>query len=243
MSEPLVPDPGRPLDQISTHWTLISQPNEFALRYLHTIQAYLTALLRNPQDAEEVLQEFMLGVLQRGFERASPDRGRFRHYLKVAVRNCALNWLRRRRVGVDVALLQDTLVDDQPSPEQHWRAGWRRCLLDKVWRELDRHERRSPGNHAFTVLRVVMDHPDENSPAQAARAAARLGKELKPEAFRKQVSRARRLFAGLLLEEVYQTLDQRDPVVAEEELLELDLLGLVRDYLPPDWRNSAPGKG
>ena len=179
----------------------------------------------------------MVRVMEQGFERANPDRGRFRHYLKIAVRNFALAWLRRRRpAAVDVAILQNTLADRHPSPEQEMDDGWRRCLLDKVWRELDRHERRAPGNHAFTVLKIVGEHPEEDTPAQAARASAVLGKTLRPDAFRKQLSRARRRFAELLLEEVYQTLEAPNPAAVEEELIELKLMDQVRDFLPADWR-------
>jgi RNA polymerase sigma factor (sigma-70 family) len=243
MSEPLPPDPNSPLDRISTHWTVVSNPDAFTLRYLNALRSYLTALLKDPQDAEEVLQEFMLRVFEKGFERATPDQGRFRHYLKAAVRNCALTWLRRRRPTVDVTLLQDTLADPT-TPEEQWQDGWRRCLLDAAWRELDRHERGSPGNHAYTVLKAAVDYPEDDSRALAERVSAALGRPLLPDAFRKHLSRARRLFADLLLQQIYETLDTSDPLAAEEELTELGLMPFVRDFLPEDWnrrdRKSAP---
>jgi RNA polymerase sigma-70 factor (ECF subfamily) len=238
MSEPV--DPARPLDQISTHWTAVSKPDQFTLRYVQSVLAYLKALLGNEQDAEEVLQEFMLRVFEKGFQSASPERGRFRHYLKVSVRNAALAWLRQRRPeAVDVALLQDTVADRGSGPEKEMDDSWRRSLLDKAWRELDRHERSSPDNHAHTVLRIAAEHPEESAAAQAARVSALLGKELRPDAFRKQLSRARRRFAELVLIEVYQDLDTEDPAVVEEELIELRLMDYVRDFLPPDWHSGG----
>ena len=45
MNEP--PDPTRPLDQISTHWTALAKPDEFTLRYAQAISAYLRQAVAN----------------------------------------------------------------------------------------------------------------------------------------------------------------------------------------------------
>src|SRR5262245_41520243 len=100
----------RPLDQISTHWTKVNDAATFFTRYAAAVLAYLEALLGNPTDAQDVLSEMLEQVVRHGFERATPERGRFRDYLKVAVRNRALTWLRRKRPAtVDHTQLQDTL--------------------------------------------------------------------------------------------------------------------------------------
>src|SRR3954466_3601502 len=88
------PPPG--LKQISTHWPLITDPAQFVLRYAPAIRQYLVALLRNAHEADDVTQEFLLRGLLRGFVRTTHLRGRFRDYLKTAVRNAALSHLSRR---------------------------------------------------------------------------------------------------------------------------------------------------
>src|SRR5947208_16957069 len=85
------------LDQISTRWAVVNDPLQFMLRYGPAIQRYLSALIKNPHDVEEVLQDFLLRGLQRGFVRTESLRGRFRDYLKTAVRNAALTHYRRRQ--------------------------------------------------------------------------------------------------------------------------------------------------
>jgi RNA polymerase sigma-70 factor (ECF subfamily) len=241
--EPFHPDAGpkAALDQISTRWSLISDPVQFVLRYAPAIRQYLEALLKDPDDAEEVAQDFFLAGLQRGFLRTDDLRGRFRDYLKTGVRNAALTHLRRRKSshasGPDPAQL--------PAPsgaEDEWVAGWRRCLLDRAWQALDRHQARSPGNLGYTVLRLAAGHPDEDSEALAARAAVLAGRPLRADAFRKQLSRARRLFAEFLAAEVAQTLEAATPERLEDELSDLGLMAYVRAYLPdlPDFF-SPPG--
>jgi hypothetical protein len=58
------------------------------------------------------------------------------------------------------------------------------------------------------------------------------GKVLKAEAFRKQVSRARRMFAQFLVKEIAETLDKPAAPDVEDELVDLGLMGYVRDFLP-----------
>src|SRR5262249_11433098 len=60
----LRPPRGR-LAHISTHWPSVTDPAKFALRYAPAIRGYLLALLPAPADVDEVLQEFLLGVVNR----------------------------------------------------------------------------------------------------------------------------------------------------------------------------------
>jgi RNA polymerase sigma factor (sigma-70 family) len=224
------------LDHITTRWPAIRDPVQFVLRYAPAVRKYLEALLRDPHDADEVEQEFLARVVERGFPNADPGRGRFRDYLKVAVRNAALNHLRRKRQAPPADL--DRLALAAPEDEQAWVAEWQRCALNKAWRALDQHQARTPGNLAHTVLRLSVDHPDEDSEALAARAAAAAGRPLRAGAFRQQLRRARRLFAEVLLREVTQTLEDPAPRRVEEELIELGLMPYVADFLPDDWRHA-----
>jgi hypothetical protein len=86
-----------------------------------------------------------------------------------------------------------------------------------------------------------MDFPDADSPRQAAIVAERTGRPLSPEAFRKQVSRAKRLAAEFILLEVAAGLVPATAETVEGELHELGLWAYVRDYLPADWRSEFFG--
>lgn len=240
--QPNETEPRISLDRISTQWSIINDPGQFVVRYAPAIRGYLQALLRNAHDAEEVEQEFLMRVVQRGFQRADPDRGRFRDYLKTSVRNAALTRLRRKKEAVygDINALGLASADlAQPVVEDIWLADWRRCLLARAWRALDSHQHRSPGNLFHTVLRAAVDHPEEDSRQLAARVSTQVGRDISPEAYRKQLSRARRMFAELLVDEVAQTLDNPRAEDMETELVETGLMEFIRDFLPDDWRGRS----
>jgi len=226
------------LEDISTEWDIIRDPALFVLRYAPAIQRYVSALVRNRHDAEEVTQEFFLRVTQHDFYRPSGG-GRFRDYLKAAVRNAALNHLRRNRAPkpVDFSILQDLIADKtQATADQVWTAEWRKCLLERSWQALKEHQDRSHGNLFHTVLNMLVENPFDDSKALAARTSALIGRPLRAEAFRKQVSRARRLLAKLIVREVAQSLREPTTKQIKEELIALFLWEHLRDHLAAEQR-------
>jgi RNA polymerase sigma-70 factor (ECF subfamily) len=232
------PAPDAGLDQIETDWSLVYEPAHLVARYARPIQRYLCALIKNEHDAEEVAQDFLLWVSQHGLPRASQDRGRFRDYLKKIVRNVALNFLNRRQPShSDHGLLSVPAAAEPRHPDQEWVEQWRHCLLQRAWRRLERHQHRSPDNLFHTVLRLCARHPGEDSKTLAERASQLSGKPLRPDAFRKQVSRARLKFAEFLVQEIAETLDRPAPEDVEQELIDLGLMVYVHDFLPLHRRN------
>src|SRR5205085_2081490 len=155
------------LEEISTRWPLIRDPMQFVMRYAPAIRKYLEALLHNTHDAEDVTQDFLIRGLLRGFVRTDNLRGQFRHYLKRAVRNAALNHLQRQHGDANSAALPDA-HDAESAPDQQWLAEWRGCLLDRALQALDHHQRQAAGNLFHTVVRLTLDHPQEDTPALAA---------------------------------------------------------------------------
>jgi hypothetical protein len=128
----------------------------------------------------------------------------------------------------------------QDDADHAWLAQWRRCLLDHAYHALKKHQHQSPGNLFHTVLTLVVDYHWEDTKTLAARTSAIIGRPISAEAFRKQVSRARFMFAKLLVQEVVRTLDNPTPDRLKEELRELALWDYVREFLPSD--QSLPGK-
>jgi hypothetical protein len=225
------------LPEIATQWDLVRDPGHIVMRYAPAIRRYFGVLLRDEHDADEAAQDFFVRIMRGGFSRARQERGRFRDYLAKAVRNAALNFLRNHKGPRSVrAPLPAALAADPPASDREWLLGWRRCLLQRAWRALAKHQQRSPGNLCHTVLSAIARHPKEDCNALAARVSRRLGRPLSPAAFRKQVSRARRVMALILLAEVARTLDHPTREQVAEELAELELWDRVRAYLPPDQR-------
>jgi RNA polymerase sigma factor (sigma-70 family) len=211
-----------------------SARNALVLRYAGAIRGYLGALLRNDDDADDVAQRLLLRLLQGAFVGVTLTRGRFRDYLKHSVRNEALNFLRTERkmsgAGVDVAQLSNE--ESSSLPEEEWLTAYRHSVLEGACRALEAHQERHPGNVFATVLRLLEEHPKEDSKELAERLSTMTGRCYRPANFRQQVRRARRQLAHLLVEQVQQTLTDPTPELVEEELHEVGLMGYVRDFLP-----------
>ena len=239
--EPLV---GIRLDQLSTHLATLEDAQRFFFRYGSALRSYLIAILRDRAAADEVLQELVLALLSRGGAQNWPGKGRYRDYLKRAARNAAIDYLRkqgRQPVAVDLEVRADPRSTDEAA-DRALTSEWQRCVLDRVWRELEVHERQTPGNLFHTVLRVVAEFPHEESPKQAQIASQRAKRTLTAEAFRKQVSRARRLMADIILTEVARSIAAPTAEDVEGELVELGLWNYVAGYLAADWRTRNFGK-
>ncbi len=220
------------LDQITTRWSQICDPLRFVMRYSQAIRAYLAAIFRDDEAAEEACQEFLAKFLERGLEAAVPDRGRFRDYLKISVRNTALAILRRKHeTPIDPSQLESLTT---ATADDAWTSEWQRVVLDKAWRLLEIHERSSPQGLHFTVLKLAVDHSQETSEQLAMRASELAQREMNAAAFRKQLSRSRQHFAQLIVDEVSQTLATDVRRDLAEELAELGLLPYVKGHLPDE---------
>lgn len=226
------------LSRITTRWPQLGEPARFCVRYGPAIRKYIVALLRDDHDADEVAQEFLLRAVEKGFPNADPDRGRFRDYLKTAVRNAALMHLRARRPHDALPPEASMLPAPEGAPSEAdaaWIEEWRSCILDRAWKATETHERKSRGNLFHTVLRLSVDHPDVASSALAARVLGEDGQPMRADAFRKQLSRARRFFAERVAMEAAATIESPTHERIEEELGEIGLLEHVRGLLPKDW--------
>ena len=216
------------LEEISTYWPMVQNPVQFVMRYANAIQKYVAAIVRNPHDAEEVAQAFLVRVFDKGFCPANVSDGRFRDYLRAAVRYVAISHLRQRRPAEMDDQLLASLAQPDAEAEQEWMDEWRTCLLDRAWQSLELHEQQVPGNLFYTVLRQVTDDPAADSETQAERLSQRIGKECRADAFRQQLSRARRYFAGLIVDEVRRTLKNPTKDAVDQELSDLRLPSFLR---------------
>lgn len=229
------------LDEISTRWPLISDPVQFVLRYAPAVRSYLGALVKSPHDAEDVAQTFLMQAVDRPFQQDQIRSGRFRDYLKASLRNAAFTFFRqkRRQQGGSAELDQFPAPELESAADREWLSMWRNCLLQRAWENLEQHEKQAPAGMAYTVLRASVDHPTEDTPALVRRVEMQTGRSVRPEAFRKQLSRARRRFAQLLVDAVRQTLERPRPEDVLEELSDLGLMEYVRDHLPRRFQGPA----
>jgi RNA polymerase sigma-70 factor (ECF subfamily) len=238
---------------IATRWSLVMLAhrgtvtsagparNELVLKYRRAIRAYLGAMLRDDHAADELTQEVVLRLLTGAFASAAPEHGRFRNYLKVAVRNMARSyWQSRLRDGtsaVDPATIAVAKEDAADDPV--WDYDWRSAVLHAAWGSLKKFEQANAGNVFYSVLKLRSENPELNSTALAQLLGEQTGTKCTAANVRQQLHRAKFRFAQLLVEEVAHSLDWPLPDEVEQELIDLGLIKYVRDYLPTDWKNSG----
>lgn len=227
--------------RITTQWSRIHDPSHFVLRYADAARRYLLGILRDPHLVDDSLQQLLLQVSERGFANADPARGRFRDYLIRIVRNQAQRSLRAARPQAEPLTddLLEQLASSEASPvDEAWLNEWRQCLLDRAFRALHVYETQTPGNHFFSLLRLATAQPQQDQMQLADEFNRQQKLSLSFDAFRKQLSRARRKLAELLVVEVARTLDSPCAADVEEELAAIGLLSRVTPFLPADWRSN-----
>jgi RNA polymerase sigma factor (sigma-70 family) len=237
------PEPSeRPLNRISTLWTVVCQAHggsteEVAStqqlllqRYGRAVYRYLLRALPTPHDADELAQEFALRFVRGDFKGADPQRGRFRDFVKGVLGHLIADHFRRR--ARQPAPLPDNL--DLPGPahpsaedDRRFTESWREEFLARAWEALGGFQLRT-GQPYHAVLRFRVDHPDLRSAEMARRLGVQLGRPLTAAGVRQTLRRARETFGELLRDEVAQTLEGPTPDRLEEELADLGLLEFCR---------------
>lgn len=219
------------LEQISTCWPMINNPAQFVMRYARAIQKYVAAIVRDPHDAEEVAQEFLVRVFDKSFCPENVSRGRFRGYLKSAVRYVAISHLRKRRATELSEEMLASIIQPNSDADVAWTQEWQSCVLERAWQSLELHQQQTPDNLFYSVLRLSIDNPQANSDELAARLAKQVDRPMRADAFRQQLRRARKHFAKLIISEVRQTLQNPTAQTIEKELVDLQLMPYVREFL------------
>jgi RNA polymerase sigma-70 factor (ECF subfamily) len=226
------------LSTICTRWTLVfdahrDQADEacraqqaLVLRYSGAIYRYLLGMLKDPHQAEDLAQDFAVRLVQGDFAAACPSRGRFRDFVKAALRNLVIDHWRRRRPG---QLPEDfgEPADRGPTSDRAFLDRWREELLERAWEGLAAFETES-GQPYYTLLRLKADRPELRSAQIALEVTGRLGRAVSETAVRKALQRARERFAELLLDEVARSIGSSSREDIEAELGELDLLTYCR---------------
>jgi RNA polymerase sigma factor (sigma-70 family) len=237
------------LSQIQTLWSVVelahgdhtaqaSAQQKMLDRYGGAVRRYALAALRDEDAADEVFQEFALKFVRGDFRGADPGKGRFRAFVKTVVYRLIVDYQRRKkklgREGQMHTNVAEPGVVDEPAGEGDtdalFQSSWRDELLARCWGKLAEYECKS-GKPYHSVLRYRVDHPEARSPELAAGLSKQLNKEINAGAVRVMLHRSRDAFAELLLDEVINSLADSSLDAAEQELIELDLLGYCKPVL------------
>jgi hypothetical protein len=248
------PDDGLPdhLSQINTVWSMVlkahaddgaQEPTRAARawlwnQYQRAIRKYLERSIPDKNGADEMFQEFGIRILQGDLRGARQDRGKFRFYLKQALRHQVLDYFRKCKLdAARLTQIQHEKRDDARArqvsdADQQFVENWRADLLQATWQRMHDHEQNT-GQPRFTVLQIRAAYATESSERLAEIASAQLARPVSAHWFNRQVHEARKLIAAFLLEEVGRTLWTPTADGIEEELIALGLLDFpsVKDAL------------
>lgn len=226
------------LSNISTAWTLLRQAHEgppdlarlarelLTERYGGAVRAYLGKALADANAADDLAQEFALGLVAGRFHKADPQRGRFRDYVKTVLFHLVSRYRRQQQAGPRTASPDSPELATLAAPpaDPLFDREWREHLLNRVWAALAEAQ---PTYHA--VLRCRAENPDLRSAELAQRLSAQLGQSMTDAAVRQTLHRAREKFAKLLWEEVAHSLHECPKEEVAQELAELELLEYCRE--------------
>ena len=226
------------LSEMSTQWTMLFQAHHgtpeqmndalriMMLRYEGAVHRYFLKAVGDPEAVRELDQEFALRFLKGKFLKYDPKLGRFRDYVKRAVRNLMMD--HHRQKGKTRRLGHRLRSGGRRRPgrfeiDEQIIAAWRDELLDRAWNALEALEKRTGQPH-HTILKCRARNPDLTSDELAQELAPILGRPLSGGALRNRLQHAREKWVGLLVDEVKASLRTPSREEVEEELAELRLL-------------------
>lgn len=234
------------ISRIETMWTLVhdahaqgeaqlAQAQEALLqRYTGAIYRYLVAVMRDPNAADEVFQEFAVKFLRGAFRNADPGRGRFRDLVKKSLWNLIhdhRNKTRRAPGGIEAeSAIAAPEADTTPQSDREFVDRWREEILNRTWTALAEEEKNGKQPY-HAVLRFRAGHPDMSSSQMAQALSQQLGKPMNDAAVRQVLHRAREKFADHLIAEVRRSLVSDDDEALRDELTELGLLSYCQSAL------------
>ena len=182
--------------------------------------------MTNPDLAEELCQEFALRFLRGDFRHARPERGRFRNYIKAALRNLVHDYHRRQPPPAEQLPSESQLPPAAIPSDDDFSEIWSSELMLRAWAALQA-DSLAHGNHYCDALRLKAEDPARRAEVVAALLTERCGTAYSGTTVRQMLRRGREKFAALLREAVRESLPADESDNVDQELADLGLLAYV----------------
>ncbi|MHB1426925.1 MAG: sigma-70 family RNA polymerase sigma factor [Gemmataceae bacterium] len=237
------------LADLATSWSLLMSArqtegdaaaaarNTLLLRYCDAVVRFLRVQLRDEHAVDELCSNFAVRILEADglLQRADPQRGRFRDYLKTVLRNMIADYHRKRqRQSKQLEALRQgdnepvELDSRQAEQDREFANCWRQEIIKWAWQQLEQTEKKT-GQPYATLLRLQETQSGLRSAQLAELLTEQLCRPFTASGVRQLAHRGRELFGDLLVAETARSLqvDADDPDGAgrvEQELIDLNLL-------------------
>ena len=193
--------------------------------YRAPVLAYLRQLVDRDEDAEELTQAFFAYFLeQRVHHTADPDRGRFRHYLRGAIRHFISAQRRDARAlkrGGNSHMLNESVLEElacegaDSNPEAEFDRQWALTLIARALTRLESEARSAGKGEWFLALRdFIVEVPEE---ADYQRLAEKL--QMRRNTVAVAVHRLRQRLSELVDDEMNDTVASESDIAIEQETL------------------------
>ena len=236
------------ISQIMTRWTLVFRAREqssgndgsaarsqLVSRYAVAITRFLYGILKKAgriQHAEDITQNVFVMILEGGLNGADPAKGRFRDYLKGALRYSLNRQLQRidrevkRESPADAIELAQLIEESFESNE--FESQIRFGILNQAFVRLEQFDE-SSGQYFAALLKWRRDNLAESSVVMAAYLTGIRKQPTTPENARKMRQRAAKKYSECLADVIMESLpmEQRSRADFEEQLRKLDLMTLL----------------
>lgn len=225
------------LTELPTDWHLVRTAHEegpegreamrhLIGRYHDAVERYLRLKLRDPNLADEVLQEFWIKLLNHKLAGADNTKGRFRDYLRTVLHRLIIDHFRGRKLQP----LPPGELPDPSVPDAEYDRVWREAVINRVLARLDTYEAQNPKNRYARVLNLRMRNPQDSIEELTEKLAKNSSEHLSPEAFRKTLQRAREKLVELLEAELRDGITHPSQAEIEAEIYDLGLGAFYQRY-------------
>jgi RNA polymerase sigma-70 factor (ECF subfamily) len=193
--------------------------------YWPPLYAYARRDGLSPHDAQDAIQDFVYQLIRRNdLATVSPDKGRFRAFLLVALKNFLVSRMRKEQTLKRGANAQRIYLDslemesfdpfelsDQLSPDKAFDRQWAKTIMSLALERL-RGEHKSPQQaRLFAALQPML--ADGGRLEKESELASQLG--VSPTALASAALRLRRRYRALIEDEVRRTLNRPADLEAE----------------------------
>lgn len=198
-------------------------------QYWFPLYAFVRRRGSTPQEAEDLTQAFFAHLLEKeALKRVDPDRGRFRSFLLVSMKNFLADTRDRKHAekrgrGVPPLSLDVEAAEgryrlepaDESTPERLFERQWALTVIERAMNRLqERYTGLGKLDH-FKEMKIFLS--GEKRPVPHSEVAHRLG--ISELAVKVAVHRFRKRFRDALHDEIAQTVDDEKAVDAEMRML------------------------
>ncbi|MGE3808140.1 MAG: hypothetical protein AB7K24_26050 [Gemmataceae bacterium] len=204
------------------------------INYWLAAHSYLMALVNRDEElANELSDEFALRFLRGDFSKATPEKGRFRDYIKAVLRNLVAEHFRKQTARARHSERVDFENLSNERIEAEFLDNLRSAIVASAMQRLALFQK-DHGTPYYTALQLRSSHPD----ASMARLARLLTQQTKQpyatDYLRQIIHRARERLASFVVERVRNACRCATAEELREELHSLQLWESCKDFVDLD---------